>query len=231
MNLRPTGILICLLVVLAITGNGHAAGGYCPIGQVWPGFDPEWIEAGTIGGDGESFLALVDPRDGCNCPVGFEMTTTEVYMVFSDEVSLPYTITVSMGLREAVADPGGPLPWLPGATICETPVRDFTAFIPKDFVGFGIALECDCRSMEEPYFLSFTIHSTMEPAGGFYTDGSGVPEPGRYLTSVDGQWIDLVTVGRLTRGDLVLSGSAQCCETPVAVSESSWSSVRGLYRR
>ena len=62
-----------------------------------------------------------------------------------------------MGLKEAIADPGGPIPLLPGATICETPMRDFTTYIPKDYIGFGIALECDCVTMDDPYFLFFTI--------------------------------------------------------------------------
>jgi len=140
-------------------------------------------------------------------------------MTFPDDSPLPITITVSMGLKEAISDQGGPIPWLPGATVCETPVRDFTIYMPKKFVGFGIALECDCVSMESPYFLFFTIHSAMDPPGGFYTAGGGAPDLGRFLTFVDDQWIDLVAEGILTRGDLVVSGSARCCETPVAVDE------------
>jgi hypothetical protein len=207
---------------LALTGDDRglrSPDDYCPVGQVWPGYDPDWIEPGTITGGGETFFALFDPSGGCACPIGFDVATTDFFMTFPDETPLPITITVSMGLKEAVYDQGSPIPWLPGATVCETPVRDFTIHIPKQYVGFGIALECDCVSMESPFFLFFTIHSVMDPPGGFYTSGGGAPELGRFLTFDDNQWVDLVAAGILTRGDLVVSGSAQCCETPVAVDE------------
>ncbi len=203
---------------------------YCPIGQAWPGYDPDWVEPGTITGDGQTFFALINSSESCECPVGFELTTIDFFMTFSDESPLPITITVSMGLKEAVPDPSGQLPWLPGPTVCETPVRDFTLFIPKDFVGFGIALECDCYEMGSPAFLFFTIHSEMDPPGGFYTAGGGAPDLGRFLTTVHDQWVDLVAEGILTSGDLVISGFARCCEPPVASSTESWGSIKALYR-
>jgi len=234
MKLVPKGVSFGLFLSLAIMSYGIPSGGlafpgddpelrgpgdYCPVGQVWPGYDPDWIEPDTITGGGETFYALFDPSEGCDCPLGFDVTTTDFFMTFPDDSPLPITITVSMGLKEAISDQGGPIPWLPGATVCETPVRDFTIYIPKPFVGFGIALECDCISMESPFFLFFTIHSAMDPPGGFYTAGGGSPELGRFLTFVDDQWVDLVAEGILTRGNLVVSGSARCCEHPVAVDE------------
>ncbi len=204
------------------SGDDHGSpepGGYCPVGQVWPGYDPDWIEPDSITGAGETFFALFDPDENCACPMGFRVSTTDFFMSLADDSPIPITITVSMGLTEAVPDPGGPIPWLPGATVCETPVRDFTIYIPKLYVGFGIALECECVAMDHPFFLFFTIHSVMDPPGGFYTAGGGAPELGRYLTFVDDQWVDMVAAGILTRGGLVVSGSAQCCETPVAIDE------------
>ena len=205
-------------------------GGFCPVGQVWSGYDPEWIEPGAIHGGGETFFMLVDPNEGCACPVGFEVSTLDFFMTFPDDTPIPVTITVSMALAEADFQPDGPLPWLPGDTVCQTPARDFTFQIPKQFVGFGMGLECECAAMDEPYFLAFTVHSVMDPLGGLFTDGSGEPATGRYLTLVDDQWIDLVAAGTLTRGDLVLSGFARCCEVPVAVDDRTWSSIRSLYR-
>jgi len=70
----------------------------------------------------------------------------------------------------------------------------------------------------------------MDPLGSFYTTGGGKPEPGRNLAYVDDQWIDLVAEGILTRGNLVISGSARCCEPPVAVEVGSWSGIRALFR-
>jgi len=154
----------------------------------------------------------------------------DVFMILADDTPLPTTITVSMGLAEAVADAGGPLPWLPGDSICETPVRDFTIQIPKQYVGFGIALECECVAVNAPTFLYFTVHSTLDPPGGFYTAGGGTPAPGRFLTRVDGEWLDLVAAGILTRGDLVLSGFAECCEGPVGIDGQRWGSIRSLFR-
>ena len=47
-----------------------------------------------------------------------------------------------MGLKDAIPDPAGIMPWVPGETFCETPVRAFTIFIPKPYVGFGILPCC-----------------------------------------------------------------------------------------
>jgi len=226
-------VLILSLVVVSFgipSGATAAPRGYCPVGQVWPGYDPGWIEPGTIAGGGETFLALFDPTESCSCPIGFDLTTIDFFMTYPDDSPVPITITVSMGLVEAVAAGDGSRSWSPGATICETPVRDFTMYIPKDYVGFGIALECDCVTMDQPYFLSFTIHSEMDPVGGLYTDGTGTPALGHFMTMVDGQWIDMVAEGILTRGGLVVSGSAQCCETPVAADETSWSTIKAFFR-
>jgi len=222
-----------LAIALAIMLSGAALAGpdgFCTVGQDWPGWDPEWIEPGTITGGGQTFFALVDPGDGCSCPIGFRLTTAQVYLAIDPEMPIPATITVSMGLSEAVSESDGSPNWLPGATICETPVRDFTMFIPKDYVGFGIALGCDCLTMDAPYFLFYTIHSVMGPPGGFYTTGSGAPEPGHFLTFDDSGWVDLAAAGILTRGDLVLSGAAQCCETPVAADARNWGDIKAMFR-
>ncbi len=205
------------------------SGSFCPIGQPWPGYDPDWIEPGSINGSGETFYVLIDPQDGCDCQLGFDATTIDVFMTYPDDSPLPITITVSMGLKQAIADPSGPISWLPGATVCETPIRDFTMHIHKPYVGFGIALECECVLIDAPYFLFFTVHSDMDPPGGFYTEG-GKPELGRNLASIDNQWVDLVAEGMLTRGNLVISGSARCCEPPVAVDSKTWNTLKAFFR-
>ena len=192
-------------------------GGYCLIGQEWPGFNPDWIEPARITGGGQSFFALVEPSEGCACPEGFQLATTDFFMTIAESTPLPITISVSMGLAAAFADPGGPIAWLPGATVCASPVREFTLYIPKDVVGFGVALDCDCVTMASPYFLYFTIHSAMDPPSGLYTAGGGAPALGHFLTFADGRWVDLVDEGLLTRGDLMLSCFASCCELPIAV--------------
>ena len=233
MEPKTKNLLLGLLLSLAIMFPDQSLAvpdGFCPVGQTWPGYDPEWIEPGTITGGGETFYTLFDPQDGCDCPLGFDVTTIDFFMAYPDDSPVPITITVSMGLRQAVSAPDGPIPWLPGALVCETPVRDFTMYIPKLYVGFGIALECECVLMDAPYFLFFTIHSVMDPLGSFYTTGGGKPELGRNLAHVDGQWVDLVAEGILTRGNLVISGSAHCCEPPVAVEVGSWSGIRALFR-
>ncbi len=203
--------------------------GFCPVGQTWPGWDPDWVEPGTITG-GQTFCALVDPGESCSCSDGFRLTTTDVFMGLAEDAPVPLTITVSMGLKQAIADPDGPIPWRPGETICVTPIRDFTSYIKKDFVGFGIGLDCECRAMEGPYFLYVTVHSELDPPAGFYTTGDGPPDTGRFLTLVDDEWVDLVATGVLTRGGLVLSGSARCCEGPVATTPLSWGEIKALYR-
>jgi len=144
MRPAPKVILFGLIFSLTISINGlplvapasagddqglPGPGGFCPVGQTWPGYDPEWIEPGTITGGGETFYTLFDPQDGCDCPLGFEVTTVDFFMAYPDDSPLPITITVSMGLRQAVSDPDGPISWLPGALVCETPVRDFTMYI------------------------------------------------------------------------------------------------------
>jgi hypothetical protein len=212
-------------ISMAISGDANVLpvpGGFCLVGQQWPGYDADWIEPETITGNGQTFFALFSPNENCSFATGFKVSTADFYMTFPDDSPLPITITVSMGLKEAIPDQGSPIPWLPGDTICETPVRAFTMYIHKDYVGFGIALECDCLSFEGPYFLFFTIHSKMDPPGGLYTTGEGVPELGRFLTLVDNQLVDMVEVGILTRGDLVVSGSARGCYMPVDVS---WGSL------
>lgn len=203
---------------------------YCSVGQVWPGYDLTWGEPGTIDGGGQTLSALVDPGDGCACSPGFELGTVTIYLTVPEGAPLPLTVTVSMELSEAVPGPAGFGSWVPGATLCETPVRDFTSEIPKPFVGFGIGLDCDCATMGPPYFLSFTVHSVMDPPLGFYTAGGGAPAEGRFLTRVDSQWVDLVAAGILTRGALVVEGSARCCEVPIAASARSWGSLKALYR-
>lgn len=223
------GCIALFLVLLSSQVLSAGPDGYCLIGQEWPGFKPAWVQPATITGGGETFYVLIDPGVRCDCPIGFEATTMDFFMTFPEETSLPVTITVSMGLSRAVADPSGQLPWLPGQLIGETPMRDFTFSIPKDYVGFGIALDSECAGMDESYFLSFTIHSAMDPPGGFCTDGSGTPEEGRSLTQIDGQWVDMVAEGILTRGDLVVSGFAQCCEDPVSTSIRNWSSIKSLF--
>lgn len=231
-----SSVLLACLLPLAIIGLAAAsdsppeAGGYCLIGQSWPGYDQDWIEPGTIGGGGQSFFVLVDPGDGCACEVGLAVSTVDIFLTLGDDHPVPMTISVSLGWTEAVPDQADPLAWLPGATICESPVRDFTFFIPKVFVGMGIALDCDCASMAAPYFLFFTVHSEMGQPGGLFTDGSGTPEAGRFLTQIDGQWVDLVTAGILSRGELVVSAFAECCEPTVGVSAESWSGIKARYR-
>ena len=151
-------------------------------------------------------------------------------MAFAEGAQPPLTVTVSLGWQEAVADPSGQLAWLPGDVLCETPVRAFTFDIPKPYVGFGIALDCECAAIERPAFLFFTIHSTLDPPGGLYTTGSGNPALNRNLTLVDGIWVDLAAAGILTRGNLVVSGFAQCCELPVAPLTKSWGDLKARYR-
>ena len=41
------------------------SGRFCPLGQVWPGYDPDWIEAGVISGGGQTFSTLIEPAAGC----------------------------------------------------------------------------------------------------------------------------------------------------------------------
>lgn len=242
-RINPEFLLVFVLLALFCCGvptPGQASAGegvavpipadFCPVGQGWPGYNLDWIDPGTITGGGQTFFALLDSYQECSCPVGFKLTTADFFMTLPDEAPLPYTVTVSMGLAEAVPDPSGLLPWLPGPTVCETPVRDFTSFIPKDFVGFGMALECDCYEMGSPAFLFFTIHSEMDPPGGFFTAGGEAPDTGRFLTTVDGQWVDLVAEGILTSGDLVISGFASCCEPPVTSTTERWGSIKALYR-
>ena len=101
-------------IASASAGDDHGLpvpGGFCPVGQTWPGYDPEMIEPGTITGGGETFYTLFDPQDGCDCPLGFEITTIDFFMAYPDDSPVPITITVSMGLKEAVPDPSGQLPW------------------------------------------------------------------------------------------------------------------------
>jgi len=227
---RFTLAVAVLLFTLLFAAAAAGSGGYCPVGIPWPGFDLDWLESGTITGDGETYAVLFDPTEGCDCPIGFRLTTTEFYLACDPDMPLPATVSVSMSLRTAEPDPDGVLAWVPGSTICETPVRAFTHYIPKDYLGYGLAIDCDCRLMAIPYFLTFTIHSVMDPPGGFYTNGDGSPDPGRFLTWSDGQWIDLAAAGTLTLGDLAVSGFARCCETPVATANQSWSSLKALFR-
>ena len=66
--------------------------------------------------------------------------------------------------------------------------------------------------------------------GGLFTAGGGAPGLGRFLTQVNGQWVDLVAAGILTRGPLVLSGFASCCQPPVPATQESWGTIKALYR-
>jgi hypothetical protein len=244
MNRNPV-IILFLVIVLSVQGNGLLSGGaghaaevpigqdkdrFCPVGQGWPGYDPEFIEPGTISGGGQTFFVLFDPSENCDCPVGFELSTIDMLMFVPDDSPFPIDIVVSMGLHEAVPDDSGQFTWLPGETVCETPERQFTVPWPKQYVGFGSAAECDCMEVGRPAFLSFTIHSELDPPGGFYTTGGGAPDTGRALAMIDNAWVDLVEAGILTRGDLVLSGFAQCCEPPVPTSTERWGTIKALYR-
>ncbi len=202
---------------------------FCPMGQGWVGYDPDWIDPGAITGGGQTFYALFDPDDYCDCPVGFDMTTITFYMTLPDESTYPLILLYSMGLREAIPDPSGRFTWLPGPDGCHTPIRQDTVLFPKLFLGYGSAVECDCFEMGSPAFLSFTVHTDLELPGGLLTAGGGTPGFGRYLTQVDGQWVDLVEAGILTRGPLVISGSTQCCEPPVGATSESWGTLKALY--
>ncbi len=215
-------------ISMAISGDENilsGRGGFCLVGQQWPGYNADWIEPETITGNGQTFLALFSPNENCSFATGFNVSTADFFMTFPDDSPLPIAITMSMGLKEAIPEQGSPIPWLPGNTICETPVRTDTIYIHKDYVGYGIALECDCLAVVGPYFLFFTIHSQMDPPGGLYTSGEGVPELGRFLTLVDNQLVDMVAEGILTRGDLVVSGFARGCDTPVDVA---WRSLPAM---
>jgi len=223
-----TVILVSLLAAGAPPSSAQSV--FCPVGQPWPGYAADKIEPGAITGDGQTFHALVNPDAGCDCPLGFGMSTLDMFMAIDEATPLPVTITVSMGVSRAIPDPGGDVPWRPGPPVCETPVRDFTLYIPKLYVGFGIALDCECLEMGHPYFLHYTIHSPLQPPGGLYTTGGGKPEPGRFLTIVDSAWVDMVSAGLLTRGNLVVSGSARCCEVPIPSAAESWGGVKALYR-
>lgn len=215
---------------LVFSEKVQGPGGYCPVGQVWPGYDPDWNQPGTITGSGQTFYSLIDPGEGCECAAGFELTTIDFFMTIPDDTSFPTTVAVSMGLAEAVPDQSGNLTWVPGATVCESPVRSFGVPYPKDFLGFGVGLDCDCYEMGPPVFLFFTIHSQMDPFGGLYTAGGGAPDPGQFLVQIEGQWVDLVAEGILTSGNLVVSGYARCCEPPVGTSAESWGGIKALYR-
>ncbi len=234
------GVMILSLIACArpVSARTHPATApdttpgrtFCLVGQSWPGFNPDWAEAGRITGDGQTFCALVDPTAGCDCPLGFEISTLDMIMTVAEDMPVPFTVTVSMGLKRAVPAAGDVGTWKPGSTICETPVLDFHHYVPKEYVGFGIALDCWCADMGYPYFIFFTIHSSMQPPGGLYTTGTGPPAPGRFWTRVDGQWVDMAVSGMLTRGDLVTSGFARCCELPIPAAESSWGGVKAIYR-
>ena len=227
--------LLCALLlygsVPAVADNGVVtSGGFCWVGQTWPGYDPAWMEPGTITGNGQTFCTLIEPGQGCACSLGYQLTTIDFFLGLADEAPTPLTISVSMGLKDAIPDPAEIMPWVPGETFCETPVRAFTFFIPKPFVGFGIALDCDCAAIESPAFLFFTIHSELDPPGGLYTTGSGKPTPNQSFAVLGGQWVDLTVAGILTRGDLVVSGSARCCELPISTSRESWGSLKARFR-
>ena len=131
---------------------------FCPVSQVWPGFDPSWIEPGTITGGGQTFYALVDPDENCTCSLGFRISTVDFFMTLPEESTYPTNILMSVGVREAVPDPSGVFSWLPGIAGCETPIRQTTVPFPKEILGFGFGLDCDCFEMEVP--LSFFSPST-----------------------------------------------------------------------
>lgn len=242
---RIPKITLLGLILLAIPGTVFAAQSltttyqnnelpmptdFCPVGQGWPGFDPAWVDPGTITGGGQTFYALVDPGENCDCPVGFQMSTIDFFMTLPEEATYPTDLQVSVGLREAVPDPNGVFSWLPGGVGCESPVRQFTIPFPKQFLGFGMAVDCECFEIGSPAFLYFTIHSDLATPGGLLTAGGGAPATGRFLTQTNGQWVDLVDAGILTQGPLVVSGFAQCCEPPVPATQESWGSIKALYR-
>ena len=214
----------------ATADNSAEPGGFCSVGQTWPGYDPAWIEPGTISGNGQTFCVLIEPGEGCACSLGYQVSTVDFFLGLPDDSPTPLTISVSMGLKDVIPDPAGIMPWVPGETLCETPVRAFTFFIPKSYVGFGIALDCNCAAIEGPAFLFFTVHSELDPPGGLYTTGGGAPTANQSLAVIGGQWVDLTVAGILTRGDLVVSGSARCCEFPIATTDESWGSLKARYR-
>ena len=72
MQAQVNGWRFGLLALLLMAGMTASSVAFCPIGLVWPGWDPDWIEPGAITGGGQTFLALVDPHDGCDCPVGLQ---------------------------------------------------------------------------------------------------------------------------------------------------------------
>jgi hypothetical protein len=205
---------------------------YCPVGQNWPGLDLDWFEPGLITGDGQTFAALADPIDGCDCPLGFTAIVADFFFSLPDSISLPFDLTYSLGLKETVADPANPCLVRPGVTICETPLREVPIVIPKDFYGFGTALECPCASMVDPIFVFLTIHSALKLPGALYTDGVAGPATCTFFSreSDSGAWVDMVAAGQLIRGKVVLWATANCCETPIAADQQSWGLLKAHYR-
>lgn len=243
MNVSPltrnmaVGVLVVLLLVFSGTpgvcgaeNDNLPAGTYCPLGQNWPGLELDWFEPDLIIGGGQTFAAVVDPTDGCDCPLGFTAIVADFFFSLPNGTSFPFDLTYSLGLMEAVTDPADPCLRRPGAIICET-LREVPIFSPKDYYGFGDALECPCVDVAHPVFVFLTIHSVLELPGALYTDGETGPATCTFFSreSDGGLWVDMVADGRLNRGDIVLWATANCCETPVDAEPASWGALKAYY--
>jgi hypothetical protein len=187
---------------------------------------PAYFIDGWFTGD-EAYKFLFHPQqtDACACPYGFQITNVHMYMYFPPgAVTCPLTMWVDL---EDAAWAAEPHCWTPGVEDCASPVYQVT--VPAaGLYDISIPMTCGCAFMDYWYLISVhfgpvscaTLPAIVVDAGPIQTctnwNDWGIG------------WQDLADYG--FTWNLAMYADASCCQSPVKTEQSTWGSVKSLYK-
>lgn len=157
------------------------------------------------------------------CPglEGFDMYEVGVVMFFPDTC----TITLHADLEQAdMSDPACPKP---GAEVC-TGASVTYSISPPPGGAWGtiwLPLDCVCADFDDTYLFGVFIDAVSCPGTAIVLSSGPALACKNYYNPGSG-WADMTVLDPALPGNLMIFGSAVCCDDPVPGDASSWGALK-----
>ncbi len=171
----------------------------------------------------ENYAVPINAGDSaCNCGEGVTITTIHMLLALDEFADF----NISVAVLDAETDGAGCLS--PSAEITASPVYNITGIPTLDYYDIAIPIDGPCATVNDAQFLAVYF---LDDNGGNLV-GLPITDPANLCFNYNdwgSGWIDVVDSFGFG-GDILMWADMECCATPVATENSSFGSIKGLFR-
>lgn len=221
-----------LMAASALAGAGYERpdtyipNGDCLVGNLNPPIGPSYPDV-FMGN--ESYAYYFNPSQGCSCPEDYFRLDTISMMVDFSEEQLPQTLVITPAMYSAVIDPGSGC-LIPGVALCVGPDVTFVVNTPGIQTFTLPVTSCGPFPMVGDYFLTLNYMG----GGPANLPVDDMPQACVEYINTGAGWADLFGTKssdeKTGGGKLIVFGDIICVTSTVDVEQSTWGSIKGLYR-